>query len=184
MSERAVMDHLAVSRAIRRMASEIAEQPPDTQDLALVGIHTGGVPLAERLARAIERQEGIRPPVGKMDITLYRDDIYTGLERPELGPTTLPFDVSGARIVLVDDVLFTGRTVRAALDQLWDFGRPKAIWLAVLVDRGHRELPIAAQYVGRRVDTRLEDRVLVSVADDGPLPQDRVVVISDEGESR
>ncbi len=184
MSERVVMDHLAVSRAIRRMASEIAEEFRGADDTALVGIHTGGVPLCERMARALERQEGVRPPVGEMDITLYRDDIYTGLERPQIGPTRLPFDVSGARIVLVDDVLFTGRTVRAALDQLWDFGRPKAIWLAVLIDRGHRELPIAAQYTGRTVDTALEDRVVVSVATDGPAPQDRVVIEPGVGKSR
>lgn len=178
------MDHLAVSRAIRRMASEIAEDLRGVGDAALVGIHTGGVPLCERLAAALNRQEGVRPPVGEMDITLYRDDIYTGLERPELGPTRLPFDVNGAQIVLVDDVLFTGRTVRAALDQLMDFGRPKAIWLAVLVDRGHRELPIAARYVGRRFETELTDRVVVAVNGEGPNPGDLVQVLAGEGAAR
>jgi len=134
------------------------------------------------VVRAYAKQEGMSPPVGEMDITLYRDDIYTGLERPEVGTTHLPFDVNGARIVLVDDVLFTGRTVRAALDQLWDFGRPRSIWLAVLVDRGHRELPIAAQYVGRRVDTAQGDRVVVSVDGDAPEPSDRVVRVRGEVE--
>jgi pyrimidine operon attenuation protein / uracil phosphoribosyltransferase len=184
MSGRVVMDHLAVSRAIRRMASEIAEDLRGVEDAALVGIHTGGVPLCERLAAALNRQEGVRPPVGEMDITLYRDDIYTGLERPEVGPTRLPFDVNGARIVLVDDVLFTGRTVRAALDQLMDFGRPKAIWLAVLVDRGHRELPIAARNVGRRFETELTDRVVVSVNGEGPNPSDLVQLVTGEGAAR
>ena len=175
MTERVIMDHLAVSRAIRRIASEIAEESGGAGDLALVGIHTGGVPLCRRIGAALARQEGVEPPIGEMDITLYRDDIYTGLERPEVGPTHLPFDVNGARIVLVDDVLFTGRTVRAALDQLWDFGRPRSIWLAVLIDRGHRELPIAAQYIGRKVDTALEDRVEVALASERGSTTDRVV---------
>jgi len=182
VSERVIMDHSAVSRAIRRIASEIAEEGRGEGDLALVGIHTGGVPLCRRVARAYEKQEGIAPPVGEMDITLYRDDIYTGLERPEVGTTHLPFDVNGARIVLVDDVLFTGRTVRAALDQLWDFGRPRSIWLAVLVDRGHRELPIAAKYVGRTVDTAQQDRVVVSVDGDAPSNSDKVVRVRGEVE--
>jgi len=173
LNERVIMDHKAVSRAIRRIASEIAED--SAGELALVGIHTGGVPLCRRLGAALARQEGVEPPIGEMDITLYRDDIYTGLERPEVGTTHLPFDVNGAHIVLVDDVLFTGRTVRAALDQLWDFGRPRSIWLAVLIDRGHRELPIAAQYIGRKVDTAMADRVEVSLGPDGPEDTDRVV---------
>ena len=171
------MDHQAIGRAIRRVASEIAEQAGGMDNLALVGIHTGGVPVCERLAKALTQQEGVNPPVGKMDITLYRDDIYTGLERPEVGTTELPFDVNGSRIVLVDDVLFTGRTIRAALDHLWDYGRPRAIWLAVLVDRGHRELPIAAQYVGKRIDTSLEDRVVVHVAGEGSSTDDKVTLI-------
>ena len=176
MRERVVMDHLAVRRALLRIASEIAEQARGAGDMALVGIHTGGVPVCKRLGRALADQEGVDPPIGEMDITLYRDDIYTGLERPEVGITQLPFDVNGSRIVLVDDVLFTGRTVRAALDQLWDFGRPRSISLAVLVDRGHRELPIAAQYVGRRVDTELEDTVAVVVDGEGPASGDSVVL--------
>lgn len=175
MKERVIMDHLAVRRAIRRIASEIAEQERGAGDLALVGIHTGGVPVCKRLGRALADREGVDPPIGEMDITLYRDDIYTGLERPEVGTTRLPFDVNGSRIVLVDDVLFTGRTVRAALDQLWDFGRPRSISLAVLVDRGHRELPIAAQYVGRRVDTDLIDTVQVVVDGEGPSSSDTAV---------
>jgi len=171
------MDHLAVTRAIRRIASEIAEDAGGGADLALVGIHTGGVPVCRRIGKALAEQEGVSPPVGEMDITLYRDDIYTGLERPEVGQTTLPFDVDGSHIVLVDDVLFTGRTVRAALDQLWDFGRPRCIWLAVLVDRGHRELPIAARYVGRTVDTLMDDRVVVDVTAEMSADTDRVVLV-------
>jgi pyrimidine operon attenuation protein / uracil phosphoribosyltransferase len=177
VNERVIMDHQAVSRAIRRIASEIAEDAGGADGLALVGIHTGGVPVCRRVGEALAEQEGVAPPVGEMDITLYRDDIYTGLERPEVGSTSLPFDVNGSHIVLVDDVLFTGRTVRAALDQLWDFGRPRCIWLAVLVDRGHRELPIAARYVGRTVDTLMDDRVSVDVAPSGKADTDRVVLL-------
>ena len=156
-----------VRRATRRLALELVERlgPPD--QFVLVGIVTGGETLAGLLADALEKLEGQRPVVGHVDITLYRDDLYTGLEKPVLGETSLPFPVSGAGIVLVDDVLFTGRTLRAALDELWDYGRPAWIKLLVLVDRGHRELPVAANFVGRHVATERSDRVRVTFGPEG-----------------
>ena len=144
---------------VARLAHELVERMPD--GFVLVGIVTGGHALALRLAEAIAGITGRRPPVGSVDITLYRDDLLSGLEKPILGDTELPFEVGRAAVVLVDDVLFTGRTVRAALDEIMDYGRPRMIRLAVLVDRGHRELPIAADFVGRRLDTARTDRVEV-----------------------
>jgi pyrimidine operon attenuation protein/uracil phosphoribosyltransferase len=147
----------AVSSMAESLCSSLAEAPR----WALVGIRSGGTPLAERLAAEVHARTGRRPLRGDVDITLYRDDLYTGLERPVLGDTDLPFEVNGCGIVLVDDVLFTGRTVRAAMGEVWDFGRPAFIRLAVLVDRGHRELPIAADFVGLTLATDKRDRVSV-----------------------
>ncbi len=163
MPPRPILDDKSVSRCLRRMASEIVDATDEGDTIALVGIRSGGVPIAHRLADLIAAAEGSRPEVGAVDITLYRDDLYTGLEKPALGVTELPFDLEGTGIVLVDDVLFTGRTVRAALDVVHDYGRPRWIRLAVLVDRGHRELPIQADVVGRRIETELSDRVVVEV---------------------
>lgn len=156
-----LFDAEGVSAAVTALAQGILADAPRDRRCALVGIRRGGVVLAERLAIALVAS-GARPPLrGDIDITLYRDDLYTGLERAVLGPTDLAFEVSGAHIVLVDDVLFTGRTIRAALGELHDFGRPARVRLAVLVDRGHRELPIAADFVGHRIATELGDRVVV-----------------------
>jgi pyrimidine operon attenuation protein / uracil phosphoribosyltransferase len=149
-----LMDPQEVTRALTRIAHEIIERNKGTDDLALVGVHTRGVPIAERLADLIERFEGVRPRTGKLDITLYRDDLTEIALQPIVRKTEVPFDVSGMRIVLCDDVLYTGRTARAALDALVDMGRPGVIQYAVLVDRGHRELPIRADYVGKNVPTR------------------------------
>ncbi len=179
MVERKVMAAPEVRRAVARLASEITDRLGDPASYALVGIVTGGQTLAARLAAAIEAGEGTRPAVGSLDITLYRDDLYTGLEKPVLGETRLPFELTGTGVVLVDDVLFTGRTVRAALDELMDYGRPRWIKLAVLVDRGHRELPIAADFVGREVETALHDRVEVRLVEHGAAA-DAVVVCSPE----
>ncbi len=143
------------------LATKLVVMMQDVPRWALVGIRDGGVPLADALAHEVERQTGTRPARGDVDITLYRDDLYTGLEKPVLGDTDLPFAVSGCGIVLVDDVLFTGRTVRAAMGEVWDFGRPDFIRLVVLVDRGHRELPVAADLAALAVDTRKSDRVTV-----------------------
>ena len=159
-----VMDSKDIQRSLSRIAQEILESNDGAERLLLVGIHSGGVPIAKRLAQLIGDAEGELPAVGEMDITLYRDDLYTGLEKPILGETKLPTQLRGVHLVLVDDVLFTGRTVRAALDEVMDYGRPARIQLAVLIDRGHRELPIAATFVGRRLETEMGDKVNVTAA--------------------
>ena len=183
MGEQRWMDRGDLDRALGRMSHELAEELHDVENLALVGIHTGGVPLARALSERLEGLLGRPVPVGEIDITLYRDDLYTGLEKPVLGQTRLPFSVTGATVVLVDDVLFTGRTVRAALDELMDFGRPARIRLAVMVDRGHRELPIAAGVVGRRIRTRLTDRVVVRYDPAGDEVDDGVFTAAREGDA-
>lgn len=160
-----VMDAKAVERALIRVAHEIVEKNKGAENLAVIGIKTRGAYLAERIAKLIEQIEKVKIPVGLMDITLYRDDIQTKLEQPVVQKTEVLFDVVKKVIVLVDDVLFTGRTIRAALDQIIDFGRPKNIQLAVLVDRGHRELPIRADYVGKNIPTAKDDRVNVKITE-------------------
>lgn len=156
------MDAADVGRAIRRIAHEIVERHQGTEGVVLVGIHTRGVPLAEQIADAIAEFEDVRIPVGELDIGLYRDDLD---HRPttRLGRTLIPVDLVGETVVLVDDVLYTGRTVRAALDALSDLGRPSAVELAVLVDRGHRQLPIRPDYVGKNLPTSSSERVRVRV---------------------
>jgi len=176
---RPILDAAGVRRCLRRLASEIIDEWDPEVPLALVGIRSGGVPLAERLADLVEEAEGRRPEVGAIDITLYRDDLYTGLESPTFGPTELPFDLQGCGVVLVDDVLFTGRTVRAALGVLHDYGRPRCIKLAVLVDRGHRELPIQADFTGRAVDSERNDKVVVTASH--PQSKDDRVVLERRG---
>lgn len=158
------MDAAAMGRAIVRIAHEIVERHPDPVPLMLVGMRTRGVPLAERLAARIEAIDGRRVPVGALDISLYRDDLD---RRPHarMHPSRIPENIDGAAIVLVDDVLFTGRSIRAALDALIHYGRPAAIELAVLIDRGHRELPIRADYVGKNMPTQRGDDVRVSLAE-------------------
>ena len=157
---RALMSADDVRRALGRMAHEIVERNAGTQDLVLVGIRTRGVPLARRIAGQIGSFNGASPPVGELDVTLYRDDLARRV-KPPTGPTALPMDVAGRVVVLVDDVLYTGRTVRAAMDALVDFGRPRAIQLLVLIDRGHRELPIRADFVGKNVPTARAESVEV-----------------------
>jgi pyrimidine operon attenuation protein/uracil phosphoribosyltransferase len=155
------MDAAAIDRVLARLAHEIIEHHPDLGVLAFVGIRTRGVPLAERLRAVIAAKEGRKVPLGTLDITLYRDDVTAMGANAILRETRIPFPLDGKRIVLVDDVLYTGRTIRAALDGVIDFGRPKSIELAVLIDRGHRELPIHADYVGKVIPTREEDEVKV-----------------------
>jgi pyrimidine operon attenuation protein/uracil phosphoribosyltransferase len=158
-----LLDARAMSRALQRMAVEVLELAQGTEDLLLVGIRRRGVELAERLGKLIEQSEGVTIPRGALDITLYRDDLETVGPRPVVGETHLPGDLTDKHVVIVDDVLYTGRTVRAALDELADFGRPKRISLCVLVDRGGRELPIQADIVGTLVKTVPGDRVEVQV---------------------
>ena len=173
--ERLVMDAGDIARALTRIAHEILERNKGGHGLALVGIRTGGVYLAHRLVRRIQDIEGVAAPIGELDITLYRDDLALRKEQPILRRTSIPFDISGKIIVLVDDVLFTGRTIRAAMDGLIDLGRPAEIQLAVLVDRGHRQLPIKATYIGKNLPTSREEKVQVMLEEDGE--DDRVVIL-------
>jgi pyrimidine operon attenuation protein/uracil phosphoribosyltransferase len=159
--EHALIDPDAIGRGLRRVAGEIAERGRGVKDLALVGIRRGGEPLAARLAELLQGIEGSAPPIGSIDITLYRDDAATALPNPRIGPSKIPFGVDGRRVVLVDDVLYTGRTIRAALDALLDYGRPRRIELAVLIDRGGRELPIQPDYVVKKVEVGDDERVEV-----------------------
>lgn len=142
-----------INRVLARMASQIVENNPDLSDVLLVGIRRRGVPLAERLAAKIKDMDGVAVATGALDITLYRDDLTTVADRPVINKTELPANITGKTIILVDDVLYTGRTIRAAMDELIDFGRPRRVQLCVLVDRGWRELPIQADYVGKNVTT-------------------------------
>lgn len=160
-----LMDDMGIKRAITRIAHEIIERNKGVENVALIGIRRRGGPLAQRLAERIEEIEGIKVPVGILDITLYRDDLTTLAEQPQLHRTEVFFNINDMNIVLVDDVLFTGRTVRAALDALIDIGRPRCIQLAVLVDRGHRELPIKADYVGKNVPTSHMEVISVMVSE-------------------
>ena len=172
--EKVVMDAEGINRSLTRIASEILEKNKGGEDLVLVGIRTGGVFLAERLKRKISSIEGKQIPFGILDITLYRDDLSTSHKKPRLGKTDIPFSLDGKKVVLVDDVLFTGRTIRAAMDALIDFGRPKLIQLAVLIDRGHRELPIRADFVGKNLPSSLWQAVSVNLTEkDG---KDEVVI--------
>ncbi len=165
-----------IDRSLRRISHEILERNASNLDgLALVGVLTRGVPLARRISGNIRLFEGLDVPVGSLDITLHRDDL--GGEEPEVRGSRVPFEVTGRTVVLVDDVLYTGRTARAAMDALLELGRPAAIRLAILVDRGHRELPIRADHVGKNVPTSRDERVLVNLAEtDG---EDRVIVVHD-----
>ena len=158
-----VMDAKTIERALVRIAHEIVEKNKGAENMAVIGIKNRGEYLALRVARLIEEIEKVKIPVGLMDITLYRDDIQTKLEQPVVQKTEILFDVVDKVIILVDDVLFTGRTIRAALDQIIDFGRPRSIQLAVLVDRGHRELPIRADYIGKNIPTAKSEKVKVKI---------------------
>jgi pyrimidine operon attenuation protein/uracil phosphoribosyltransferase len=161
MTDRSMMDSDQIRRTIARLGREIVERHGGTDRLVLVGIQRRGVVLAQRLADSIAEAHEVRPPVGALDISLYRDDLSELATYPIVRPTQLSFDITDQTVVLIDDVLFTGRTVRAAMDELIDFGRPRAIRLAVLVDRGHRELPIRADHVGRNLPTARAERVYV-----------------------
>jgi pyrimidine operon attenuation protein / uracil phosphoribosyltransferase len=173
-----LLDARAVDRTLRRMAEEIVELNDGTDDLIVVGIQRRGVQLADRIVRTIFEREQVKVPRGALDITLYRDDLQTVGPRPVVGPTDLPWNLDGKVVVIVDDVLYTGRTVRAALDELADFGRPSRVSLAVLVDRGGRELPIHADIVGKKLSIEPGDRVDVLVEElDG---RDAVVVVRAE----
>lgn len=158
-----IMDSSDISRACVRLAHELIERNKGVEDIVLVGIQRRGVPLAQKISELVEQYEGIKIPVGKLDITFYRDDLSLLSEHPVINGTDLPFVLEGKKVVLVDDVLFTGRTVRAAIEALMDAGRPKCIQLIVMVDRGHRELPIRADFIGKNIPTSLNEIVHVCV---------------------
>ena len=161
--KKVILDGQAMNRALVRVAHEIVERNKGVENVVLVGIRTRGVPLAQRIAKEIESIEHTKLAVGSLDITLYRDDLSTLAYNPVIRGTEIDFDISGKTIVLVDDVLFTGRTIRCALDALIDMGRPRSIQLAVMIDRGHKELPIKADYVGKNVPTSTSESVEVTL---------------------
>lgn len=177
---RKVMDAEEMRRALTRIAHEIVERNRGAERVGIVGILRRGAPLAERLAGLIEGIEGVRPPVGRLDVGLYRDDVRE--RSPNVRPTDIPYDVNGMDIVLVDEVIYTGRTVRAAIDALMDLGRPASIQLAVLLDRGHRELPIRPDYVGKNIPTARSEHIETRLTelDDG---EDAVLLVQDNGGS-
>jgi len=177
--KRVVMDAEGIDRAISRIAYEILERNKGVKDLVLVGIRTGGVFLAQRLQKNIAGIEGVAVPLGILDITFYRDDLLSTRKKPRPRKTDIPFSLDDKKVVLVDDVLFTGRTIRAAMDALIDFGRPKLIQLAVLIDRGHRELPIRADFVGKNLPSSLWEAVAVNLLETNGRNE---VVIEDSGQ--
>jgi pyrimidine operon attenuation protein/uracil phosphoribosyltransferase len=176
MSERTLMSPEDIQRALVRIAHEIVERNKGAKDIILVGMQTRGVPLARRLATTIQGLEGITVPVGSLDISLYRDDLASLSLKPTVHRTDIPVDVTDKQIVLVDDVFYTGRSIRAAMDALIDLGRPQSIQLAVLVDRGHRELPIRADYVGKNIPTSQNEEIKVYVKEVDA--DDKVVILS------
>ncbi|HOW56907.1 MAG TPA: bifunctional pyr operon transcriptional regulator/uracil phosphoribosyltransferase PyrR [Smithellaceae bacterium] len=176
-SFKTVMDRDGIDRCLTRIAYEILEKNKGMDDLVLVGIRTGGVFLAERLKKKISGIEGGDISLGILDVTLYRDDISTSYKKQHPGKTDITFSLDGKKVVLVDDVLFTGRTIRAAMDALIDFGRPKMIQLAVLIDRGHRELPIRADFVGKNLPSSLWEAVTVNLVEKNGI--DEVIIVED-----
>ena len=179
MREKELMNEADMRRGLTRIAHEIIERNQGVQDLAIIGMRTRGVPLAQRLALLLESLEGQPVPVGALDVTLYRDDFSLRGVRPRVQPTHIPINIKGKRVVLVDDVLYTGRTTRAALDALVDLGRPRSVQLAVMVDRGHRELPIRPDYVIKNVPTSFQEEVKVRLQEVDGLDQ---VVLMGGGE--
>jgi len=177
--EKKILDSEGIHRSVIRIAHEILEKNRGTSHIALVGIRTRGVYLAERLQKQIQAIEDAKVPLGVLDITLYRDDLGEIGPHPAVKETALPFDIAEKIVILVDDVLYTGRTIRASLDALMDFGRPRAIQLAVLVDRGHRELPVKADFVGKNLPTASQEEVIVRLTEKDGCDE---VVIRDRGE--
>lgn len=178
MHQKEVVDTVTMKRALTRITYEIIERNKGIQDIVLVGIKTRGIYIARRIAERLKQLEHIDVPVGELDITLYRDDVETSQEEPELHSSDIPVSLEGKQVILIDDVLFTGRTIRAALDAVMDIGRPRKISLAVLVDRGHRELPIRADYVGKNIPTSMAEEIIVEMEEvDGV---DRILIKKDE----
>ncbi len=180
MPDKIIMTDQDIRRTLARIAHEIIERNRSTENLMLVGMHTRGVPLAQRLAANIENFEGIKVPVGSLDISLYRDDLASLNQQPVVKSTDIPTSVDGKNIVLVDDVLYTGRSTRAAMDALFDMGRPLSIQLAILIDRGHRELPIRADYIGKNIPSSRYEKIRVRLVEtDG---REEVAIVNTAGE--
>lgn len=177
-----IMDSTAIQRALTRVAHEIIEKNKGTADLVLIGLRSRGVDLARRLSQRLKEIDGVHVPVGALDITLYRDDLGKGGPQPTVRKTEITFSIENKKVILVDDVLYTGRTTRAAMDGLMDLGRPRVIQLAVLVDRGHRELPIRADYVGKNVPTAKTEQVQVMLQEEDGV--DRVVIMESTTDDR
>mgnify|MGYP001588824561 CR=1 FL=1 len=175
--EKSILNKQQISRVIARISHEILEKNNGSKNIALVGIRTGGVFMAHRIHQALHEIDPTSVPLGELDITLYRDDLRLKKEYPKIQKTSISFDLTGLHVVLVDDVLFTGRTIRAAMDELIDFGRPQQIQLAVLIDRGHRELPIRADFVGKNLPTTLSEKVEVRWEERGQA--DSVLIVSE-----
>jgi pyrimidine operon attenuation protein/uracil phosphoribosyltransferase len=180
MAERQIMNHEDIRRALARVAHEILERNRGAEGLVLVGIYTRGVVLARRLAANLAEFEGVEVPVAALDISLYRDDLRNR-SRPVVRPTDMPEGIHDKRVVLVDDVLYTGRTIRAAMDALNDFGRPRQVQLAILLDRGHRELPIRADYVGQNIPTAVDEQVEVRLVETDGVDEVAIVLPRKEG---
>ena len=173
-----LMDEAAMSRALVRISHEIVERNDGLDNVAIIGIQKRGVPLAMRIRKLLEEIEGVKVPMGILDITFYRDDLSMLSAHPVVNGTDIPFDVTGKKIILVDDVLYTGRTTRAAIENIFDMGRPDSIQLAILIDRGHRQLPFRADYVGKNVPTAITEHIDVEVTEvDG---KDRVILLKEE----
>lgn len=173
--QKELLDRSEIERAVTRIAHEIIERNKGTKNLCLIGIQRGGVHLAGRISGKIKAIENVEIPVGSLDISLYRDDVGMRKEHPVIRKTDIAFDITDMKVVLVDDVLFTGRSIRAAMEALMDFGRPSQIQLAVLIDRGHRELPVKADFVGKNVPTSIDETIEVMLKEDGI--EDRVVIM-------
>jgi len=181
MSEKVLLNASDIERALVRIAHEILERNKGATNIAFVGIKTRGVPLAQRLATIIKGMEHVDIPVGSLDITLYRDDVSTLSFKHVVQQSYVPFDIANKHLILVDDVFYTGRSIRAALDALIDLGRPETIQLAVLIDRGHRELPIRADFVGKNIPTARSEEIKVFLSETDAI--DKVAVVKPEGES-
>lgn len=178
MQAKEVVDQVTMKRALTRITYEIIERNQSIEEIVLVGIKTRGIYIAARIAERLKQLENIEVPVGELDITLYRDDKKEIAQEPELHSSAIPVSLEGKEVILIDDVLYTGRTIRAAMDAVMDFGRPRKISLAVLVDRGHRELPIRADYVGKNIPTAKKEEILVEMQElDG---QDRIMILNEE----
>lgn len=179
MIEKEVIDSVTMKRVLTRITYEIIERNKGVQDVVLIGIKTRGIFIAQRIAERMKQLEGLELPVGELDITLYRDDQGQEIEaKPDLSASNIPFSVEGKHVILVDDVLYTGRTIRAALDAVMDFGRPEKISLAVLVDRGHRELPIRADFVGKNLPTSAKEAVVVEMEEFDK--RDRICIVKEK----